>query len=343
MLLSDYEIQNAMERGEIEIDPFDPASLGSNSYDLHLAGELKVYKDEVLDPQETPDVETVTIPDEGYVLERDRVYLAATREWTRTDYHVPVLEGKSSLARLGVSVVSDGGFGDVGFEGAWTLELSVKQPVRIHRGMEICQISYLTTGACEKPYDVKQGARYSGSHIPRSYETRDEEQVDRSSPEEKMRKRPIEIAQCKNADDLPMPNQATPKAAGVDLYAAIAEPKTIQPSDIVTVPTGIKMALPTGFEAQVRPRSGLAQEGLFIPNTPGTIDADYRGEIKVILANCSEENEIDLKRGDRIAQLVVKKTVPFSWQQVNEEQLGSTKRGESGFGSTGQGQQNSDA
>jgi|TARA_B110000438_G_C15553000_1_gene537763 dUTP pyrophosphatase len=132
---------------------------------------------------------------------------------------------------------------------------------------------------------------------------------------------------------LDLPVQATPDSAGVDLMAALNRPVLLAPSNRSLIPTGICIQLPIGFEAQIRPRSGLAiKNGITILNSPGTIDADYRGEIKVILANLSTE-AFRVERSMRIAQLVISPVVQPIWDEVLE--LDDTKRGKGGFGSTG--------
>jgi dUTP pyrophosphatase len=136
-----------------------------------------------------------------------------------------------------------------------------------------------------------------------------------------------------HAIGLPLPSYATPQSAGLDLLAAIDTPITVKPFERVMVPTGLCIALPDGFEAQVRPRSGLAaKNGLTVLNSPGTIDADYRGEIKVILINLSQENFV-IERGSRIAQMVLASYVQAQWDVRLE--LDDTLRGSGGFGSTG--------
>ena len=145
----------------------------------------------------------------------------------------------------------------------------------------------------------------------------------------------IPIVQLPHAEGLPLPAYETPLAAGMDLRAAVAdeEPLTLQPMARAMVPTGLAFAVPAGFEAQVRPRSGLAaRAGITCLNTPGTIDADYRGEVKVILINLGEEDFV-IRRGDRIAQLVIAPVASASWLEV--ESLETTERGAGGFGSTG--------
>jgi len=143
----------------------------------------------------------------------------------------------------------------------------------------------------------------------------------------------IPISRLPHAEDLPLPSYATEGSAGMDVYAAVEEPLTIHPSQIVMVPTGLAMAVPHGFECQVRSRSGLAaKNGLFALNAPGTIDSDYRGEVKVILANFSQA-PFTIERGMRIAQLVVARHEHVEWTVVPS--LEETVRGEGGFGSTG--------
>ena len=145
----------------------------------------------------------------------------------------------------------------------------------------------------------------------------------------------VPIARLPHGRDLPLPAYETAQAAGMDLRAAVPEdaPVVLQPGARHAVPTGLAFALPEGFEGQVRPRSGLAaRHGITCLNTPGTIDADYRGEVKVILVNLGEE-AFTIRRGDRIAQLVVAPVVQAAWTEV--ESLDETARGAGGFGSTG--------
>ena len=133
--------------------------------------------------------------------------------------------------------------------------------------------------------------------------------------------------------DLPLPSYMTPQASGMDLCAAIKENQEIQVGSIMVIPTGIAIALPQGFEAQIRPRSGLAfKHGIGIINAPGTIDADYRGEIKVALINLGQR-PYTIRRGDRIAQIVIQKVYQMQWQIVDA--LEQTDRNEGGFGHTG--------
>lgn len=130
-----------------------------------------------------------------------------------------------------------------------------------------------------------------------------------------------------------LPEYATPLSAGLDLRANLTEPITLQPFERRLVPTGLHMALPQGYEAQVRPRSGLAlKHGITLLNTPGTIDADYRGEIGIIMVNLSQE-PFTVADGDRIAQLVIARHEVAEWEPV--EVLDDTERGEGGFGHSG--------
>lgn len=145
----------------------------------------------------------------------------------------------------------------------------------------------------------------------------------------------IPITRLPHAEGIPLPAYETALAAGMDLRAAVPdhEPLILKPMSRAMVPTGLAFAVPAGFEAQVRPRSGLAAKaGITCLNTPGTIDADYRGEVKVILVNLGEEDFV-IRRGDRIAQLVIAPVASASWMEV--ESLETTERGARGFGSTG--------
>lgn len=136
-----------------------------------------------------------------------------------------------------------------------------------------------------------------------------------------------------NTSEHPLPQYETAHAAGMDLRASITEEMILKPLQRLLVPTGLFIELPIGYEAQIRPRSGLAyKHGIGIVNAPGTIDADYRGEIKVLLVNLSD-TDFKIVNGDRIAQMVVAKHETVSWQTV--EQLGETARGEGGYGHTG--------
>ena len=145
----------------------------------------------------------------------------------------------------------------------------------------------------------------------------------------------VAVTRLAHGADLPLPAYETAHAAGMDLRAAVPAdaPLTLRPGDRHAVPTGLAMAIPPGFEGQVRPRSGLAlRHGVTCLNSPGTVDADYRGEVKVILINHGPEAFV-VRRGDRIAQLLISPVAQASWREV--ESLDETARGAGGFGSTG--------
>ncbi|MFN4239360.1 MAG: dUTP diphosphatase [Erythrobacter cryptus] len=142
---------------------------------------------------------------------------------------------------------------------------------------------------------------------------------------------PVKVKRLPHGEGLPLPAYATPGAAGMDVVSA--EDVTLAPGARHAVATGLALAIPQGYEIQVRPRSGLAlKHGITVPNTPGTIDSDYRGELKVILINHGPEPFV-IARGDRIAQLVLAPVVQAAWHEV--EALDATARGAGGFGSTG--------
>ncbi len=143
----------------------------------------------------------------------------------------------------------------------------------------------------------------------------------------------VAIQRLPHGADVALPEPATDMSAGVDLVAAVTDPVVLEPGRRALIPTGIAIQLPGGFEAQVRPRSGLAvKHGVTILNSPGTIDADYRGEISVILINHGEE-PFTVTRGMRIAQMVVQPVIGAQWREVDT--LDETDRGDGGFGSTG--------
>jgi dCTP deaminase len=163
MILSDTRILEEIEKGTIIIQPYNRACLGSNSYDVHLGKWLAKYKDEMLDAKLHNQIDYFQIPDEGFILFPHIFYLGSTLEYTETHAHVPFLEGKSSTGRLGIDIHATAGKGDVGFCGNWTLEISVKQPVRIYKGMPIGQLIYFPVdGEIEVRYNQKKDAKYSG-------------------------------------------------------------------------------------------------------------------------------------------------------------------------------------
>lgn len=145
----------------------------------------------------------------------------------------------------------------------------------------------------------------------------------------------VRVVRLPHAQNLPLPSYATEGAAGLDLVAAVADPVSLPPGGRALVPTGLKIALPAGYELQIRPRSGLAlKHGIILPNSPGTIDEDYRGELGVIMLNAGQEPFI-IERGARIAQAVIAPVEKITWHECSE--LDETERGEGGFGSTGSG------
>ena len=163
MILSDTRILEEIDKGTIKVVPYNRACLGSNSYDVHLGKWLAKYTDEILDAKKHNKIESFEIPEEGFVLQPHVFYLGVTEEYTETHAHVPFLEGKSSTGRLGIDIHATAGKGDVGFCGNWTLEISVKQPVRIYKGMPIGPLIYFPVdGEIEVKYNQKKDAKYSG-------------------------------------------------------------------------------------------------------------------------------------------------------------------------------------
>ena len=163
MILSDTRILEEIEKGTIKIEPYTRDCLGSNSYDVHLGKVLANYKEAVLDAKKHNEIDFFEIPEEGYVLHPHVFYLGVTAEYTETHAHVPFFEGKSSTGRLGIDIHATAGKGDVGFCGNWTLEISVKQPVRVYAGMPVGQLIYFPVdGEIEIKYNQKKGAKYSG-------------------------------------------------------------------------------------------------------------------------------------------------------------------------------------
>lgn len=159
MILSGKEIQRHMGK-DIVIQPFDPKRLNPNSYNLSLHNQLLVYENRLLDMKVPNPVKTLTIPESGLVLEPDKLYLGRTNEFTQTDRFVPMLEGRSSVGRLGLFIHVTAGFGDVGFAGYWTLEIFCVQPIRIYPNVEICQIYYHDIHG---DYDLYQSGKYQNN------------------------------------------------------------------------------------------------------------------------------------------------------------------------------------
>lgn len=141
MILSGKEIKKHIGK-EIIIEPYDESRINPNSYNLSLANELLMYDDTLLDMKKENKTTKIVIPEDGIILEPDKLYLGRTNEFTRTDYYVPMLEGRSSTGRLGLFIHVTAGFGDIGFAGYWTLEIFCVQPIKIYANVEICQIYY---------------------------------------------------------------------------------------------------------------------------------------------------------------------------------------------------------
>lgn len=162
MILSDRAILKEIERGNIVIEPFRKECLGTNSYDVHLGKYLATYNDRILDARKHNKITHFEIPAEGYVLDPGTLYLGVTEEYTETHAHVPFLEGKSSVGRLGIDIHATAGKGDVGYCNTWTLEISVSQPVRVYAGMPIGQLIYFAVyGPIKNLYNKKKDAKYN--------------------------------------------------------------------------------------------------------------------------------------------------------------------------------------
>ncbi|MHB1404709.1 MAG: dCTP deaminase [Desulfitobacteriaceae bacterium] len=159
MILSGREIKNKLGQ-EIVIEPFNEKQLNPNSYNLRLHNELLVYEEPVLDMKKENKTRKLIIPPEGLMLETGRLYLGRTMEYTQTDRYVPMLEGRSSVGRLGLFIHVTAGFGDVGFSGYWTLEIFCVQAIRVYPGVEICQIYY---HAIEGEYDRYLSGKYQNN------------------------------------------------------------------------------------------------------------------------------------------------------------------------------------
>lgn len=154
MILSGQAIKEKLNK-DIDIIPFEDSQLNPNSYNLRLHDEVLIYENRELDMKAKNEARRVKIPEEGMVLQPEQLYLGRTMEYTRTDNYVPMLEGRSSIGRLGLFVHVTAGFGDVGFSGYWTLEMFCVQPIRIYPGIEICQIFYHAIEGDYTPYRSK--------------------------------------------------------------------------------------------------------------------------------------------------------------------------------------------
>uniref|UniRef100_UPI00403F6C9E dCTP deaminase n=1 Tax=Lentilactobacillus hilgardii TaxID=1588 RepID=UPI00403F6C9E len=168
MILSGHEIEKLQGSG-LTITPFSRKQLNPNSYNLRLYPELMTYTDDVLDMKRPPQTQKIHIPQEGIVLQPHQLYLARTIEHTITKDYVPMLEGRSSVGRLGLSIHVTAGFGDVGFSGYWTLEMSCLMPVRIYGGVDICQIYYHTIDDIQNAYNHGKYANNQGIQPSKMY------------------------------------------------------------------------------------------------------------------------------------------------------------------------------
>ena len=160
MILSGKEIINKLGK-EIIIEPYNEKQINPNSYNLRLHNELLIYDEDLLDMKKKNKVNKIIIPEAGLVLNPGKLYLGRTVEYTETDRYVPMLEGRSSIGRLGLFIHVTAGFGDVGFKGYWTLEIFCVQPIRIYAGVELCQIYYHTV---EGEYDKYDRGKYQNNH-----------------------------------------------------------------------------------------------------------------------------------------------------------------------------------
>ncbi|MBP2651093.1 MAG: dcd [Firmicutes bacterium] len=160
MILSGLQIKNKLG-SDIIIKPFNEKQLNPNSYNLTLHNELMVYSNSILDMKQENQVTRLTIPPEGLVLESGKLYLGRTVEYTKTDNYVPMLEGRSSVGRLGLFIHATAGFGDVGFAGYWTLQMFCIQPIRIYAGVKICQIFY---HAIEGDFERYSSSKYQNNN-----------------------------------------------------------------------------------------------------------------------------------------------------------------------------------
>lgn len=161
MILTDFEILKEIETGSIVISPFNRSNLKSNSYDVLLNDTLLTYTEQIIDCKFANHTSKIKIPNKGLILQPNILYLGSTVEYTFTEKTVPFLEGKSSTGRLGISIHSTAGKGDIGFAGYWTLEISVIQPVRIYKFMPIGQLIFFSTsGKCISPYKEQVNSKY---------------------------------------------------------------------------------------------------------------------------------------------------------------------------------------
>jgi dCTP deaminase len=173
MILTHNEINAALAAGHIVVEPLAPGAVGTNSIDLRLGLHILTYKNAILDAKIEPQYEIGTIPESGFVLVPDRLYLASTLEYTETHHHAPILEGKSSVGRLGLHIHVSACFGDVGFCGHWTLELHCVQPIRIYPGMPIAQLAYHAVSSLpDTNYMERRGSSYTEAREARPVASR---------------------------------------------------------------------------------------------------------------------------------------------------------------------------
>lgn len=169
-ILTGNKIKEEYDNKNIIIDPFDVSCLNPNSYNLHISNTLKVYDEEVLDPKKNNSTKTIIIPEDGFLLEPHKLYIGSTIERTFTDKYVPCIDGRSSYGRFGMFIHITAGFGDIGFNGTWTLEIMTSNKLIVYPNSEICQIYFMTPfGNC----DIKYDGRYQNQIDPtpsRSYE-----------------------------------------------------------------------------------------------------------------------------------------------------------------------------
>ena len=161
MILTAKKILDEINRKNILIEPYRDDSLGPNSYDIHLGRFMITYTDRILDVKERNNVEEITIPPEGYLLQPSTIYLGVSEEYIETNRHVPILKGISSVARLGINVNASSGIGSVGHNNTWTMEISVIQPVRVYHGMPVAQLIFFEVmGEIDRSYHKMKNAKY---------------------------------------------------------------------------------------------------------------------------------------------------------------------------------------
>lgn len=166
-ILVDKDILENINNGKITIRPFDKNNLGTNSYDLTLNEKLKIYTSDILDCKKDNIYKEIIIPDDGYILKPGELYICSSNEYTQTNYYVPVINGKSSIGRLGISIHITAGFGDIGFSGKWTLEVTVVKPIKIYKNIPIAQIYYfIPSNTPNILYSNKKNNKYNLQNEP---------------------------------------------------------------------------------------------------------------------------------------------------------------------------------